>query len=572
MKKLMLGNEAIARGAYEAGASFVISYPGTPSTEITEAATQYKEIYCQWSVNEKVSLETVFGASLMGKRAMTCLKHVGLNVASDALYTCAYTGVNAGVVIACADDPGMFSSQNEQDTRQIARAAHVPVLEPSDAQEAKDMVKTAFELSEEYDTPVILRITTRLAHQRTNVELKNREEAKAKEYSKDPQKYVMMPGMAKKRHIKVEEREDRLAKDANGFEINRMELRSKKIGIITAGVPYTYVKEVLPEASVLKLGLTYPLPKEMIKSFASKVEKLYVIEELEGVIEQEVKAMGIKAIGKELTGKQGELSPEKLRNIFGLPQKQAENKQFAQRPPILCPGCPHRASFYALKKRKLTVFGDIGCYTLGALAPLSSMDASLCMGSSIGMLLGAVLSKGNDFSKNAVAVIGDSTFLHSGIQPLMSAVYFQTPITVIVLDNRITAMTGHQPNPATGKDIYGNDAPELNIENLCESIGARTRVVSPMDVEKFDNVLEEELNFNGVSVIVAKQPCALLPHQKNKAYTVDGCKNCKKCLKIGCPAIIPQENSVMVDNTLCNGCGLCASICPFDSFHVEENQ
>ncbi len=572
MKKLMLGNEAVARGAYEAGVSFVISYPGTPSTEITEAATQYKELYCQWSVNEKVSLETVFGASLMGKRSMTCLKHVGLNVASDALYTCAYTGVNAGLVIACADDPNMFSSQNEQDTRQIARAAHVPVLEPSDAQEAKDMVKTAFELSEEYDTPVILRITTRLAHQRTIVELKDREEIKVKEYNKDPQKYVMMPGMARKRHVKVEERENRLSEDANKFSINKMEIRSEKIGIITSGVPYTYVREVLPEASVLKLGLTYPLPKEIIKNFASKVEKLYVIEELEGVMEQEIKAMGIAVKGKELTGRQGELSPEKLRNIFNLPQKQTENKPLAQRPPLLCPGCPHRASFYALKKRKLTVFGDIGCYTLGTLAPLSSMDASLCMGSSIGMLLGAALSKGDDFSKHAVAVIGDSTFLHSGIQPLISAVYFQTPITVIILDNRITAMTGHQPNPATGKDIYGNDAPELNIEKLCESIGARTRVSNPMDIKEFDKVLGEELNFDGVSVIVAKMPCALLPNQKKKAYKVVDCKNCKNCLKIGCPAIIPHENGVQVDNTLCNGCGLCARICPFDSFHMEENQ
>jgi indolepyruvate ferredoxin oxidoreductase alpha subunit len=569
MKELMLGNEAIARGAYEAGVKHIISYPGTPSTEITEFASQYKEIFCQWSVNEKVSFETAFGASLMGNRAMTCLKHVGLNVAADSLFTAAYTGVNAGLVIVCADDPGMYSSQNEQDSRQIARAAHVPVLEPSDAGEAKDMVLKAFEISEEYDTPVMLRITTRLAHQRSLVELCDRQEVPSKEYTKNPAKYVMMPGMARKRHIVVEDRERRLSDAVNTSNLNRMEIKNSDIGIIAAGAVYEYVREVMPNASLLKLGISYPIPKEMIKEFASRVKKLYVVEELEPVIETEIAAMGIEVMGKCLTGLQGELSPEKLCEIFKGEKQEVKASNLPMRPPVLCPGCPHRASFYALKKLKLTVFGDIGCYTLGTLAPLSSMDASLCMGASIGMLLGAYLAKGKDFSKKAVAVIGDSTFLHSGIQPLVSAVSLNAAITVVILDNRITAMTGHQPNPSTGKDIYGNDIPEVNIEKLCLAIGARVNTVNPMEVEDFTSLLKEELNYDGVSVIVAKYPCALLPNQRKPAIKVENCRNCKLCLNIGCPAILPGENGVTVDSTLCNGCGLCATICPFGSFKME---
>ena len=573
MKKIMLGNEAIARGAYEAGVTVVSSYPGTPSTEITEAAVLYPEIKCEWATNEKVAVEVAFGASLGGARAMSCMKHVGVNVAADPLFTAAYTGVNGGLVIVCADDPAMHSSQNEQDSRQLARAAHIPMLEPADSQEAKDMMRTAYRLSEEYDTPVFVRITTRLAHQRSVVSLAERQEVPLKPYEKNIGKYVMMPGMARKRHLVVEEREKRLSQDANQMPENRVEMRDKARGIICSGVVYQYVREALPEVSVLKLVMTYPLPQEMIRSFAGEVDHLYVVEELEGVIEQEIAAMGIQVSGKDKTGLQGELSVERIRALFGEGSV-ATTQDLPARPPVMCPGCPHRASFYAMKRLGLTIFGDIGCYTLGALAPLSAIDASLCMGASIGMAFGVEKARGQDFSRKAVAVIGDSTFLHSGITSLINAIYNHGTITVVLLDNRITAMTGHQQNPGVGFDIYSHPAPEVDFQRLCETLGARVREVDPMNYRAMMIALKEETAYEGVSVIVAKSPCVLIDKVKNAPVTVEGCRNCGVCLGIGCPAILKTETGVEIDHALCTGCGLCSQICPHhalvDAVREEE--
>lgn len=560
MKKIMIGNEAIARGAYEAGVTVVSSYPGTPSTEITEVAATYPEMLCEWATNEKVAVETVFGASMMGARAMSCMKHVGVNVAADPLFTAAYTGVNGGLVIVCADDPAMHSSQNEQDTRQIARASHIPMLEPADSQEAKDMMILAYQISETYDTPVFVRITTRLAHQRSPVELGERLQVVPKEYKKDISKYVMMPGMARKRHVVVEERENRLRLDADSMPENRVEMRDKSMGIVCSGVVYHYVREALPNASVLKLGLTYPLPEKMILDFAGQVDSLYVIEELEGVIERDIAAMGIPLRGKGLTGLQGELSVARIRTLFGM-GKSINTADLPARPPVLCPGCPHRASFYAMKKLKLTVFGDIGCYTLGALKPLNGLDASLCMGASIGMAFGAEKTKGKDFSRSAVAVIGDSTFLHSGIPSLINAIYNGGTITVVLLDNRITAMTGHQQNAGMGFDIYSHQTKEVDFVQLCETLGAKAREVDPMNVRAMTTALKEELAYEGVSVIVAKSPCALII-PKNDPVRVEGCRNCGICLQIGCPAILKAEGGIEIDDSLCTGCGVCSQLCP----------
>ncbi len=560
MKKIMLGNEAIARGAYEAGVTVVSSYPGTPSTEITEYTATYPEMLCEWATNEKVAVETAFGASILGARTLSCMKHVGVNVAADPLFTAAYTGVNGGFVVVCADDPAMHSSQNEQDTRQIARAAHIPVLEPADSQEAKDMMVLAYQLSETYDTPVFVRITTRLAHQRSPVELGKRVEKEKKPYQKDVGKYVMMPGMARKRHIVVEERENTLRDHADSMPENRIELRDKSKGIICSGVVYQYVREAMPEASVLKLGMSYPLPEKMIREFADEVETLYVIEELEAVIQQDIAAMGIKVQGKELTGLQGELSVAKIRSIFGGAKEEAP-AELPARPPVLCPGCPHRASFHVMKKLKLTVFGDIGCYTLGALPPLSALDASLCMGASIGMAFGAEKAMGKDFSRKAVAVIGDSTFLHSGIPSLINAIYNGGTITVVLLDNRITAMTGHQQNAGMGYDIYSHPTQEVDFVQLCETLGARAREVDPMNVRAMTTALKEELAYEGVSVLVAKSPCALIIG-RNDPVRVEGCRDCGICLQIGCPAILKGDKTVVIDNSLCTGCGVCSQLCP----------
>lgn len=569
MKQLMIGNQAIARGAYEAGARVVCSYPGTPSTEITEFAAKYPEINCEWAPNEKVALEVAFGAALMGARAMCCMKHVGVNVAADPLFTAAYTGMRAGLVIVCADDPFMHSSQNEQDSRQYARAAHVPMLEPADSAECRDYMKLAFELSEMYDTPVFVRLTTRLAHSRSAVEPGERIEHAISEYVKDTMKYVMMPGMARKAHVKVEAREKRLTEDAANLPVNTVEMRDTALGVVCSGVVYQYVREALPKTSVLKLGLTYPLNMEQIRDFAQKVDRLVVIEELEGVLEKDIAAAGIKVEGKCITGLQGELSVDRLRACFGgAPEQPAP--ALPARPPVLCPGCPHRATFYALKKHKLHVFGDIGCYTLCALPPIDSMDASLCMGASVGMAFGAEKARGKDFSKHAVAVLGDSTFIHSGITPLVDAVYNGASINVVILDNRITGMTGHQQNPASGKNIYNQPAPQLNLEKLCEVIGARVWVADPYDLAAMDNALTEALAYDGVSVVIARSPCALLDKTKKQPCVIENCKNCGACMRIGCPALIRGIDGVHVDASLCVGCGLCASLCPFHAIQTQQ--
>ena len=563
MKKLMLGNEAVARGAYEAGVRVVSSYPGTPSTEITEFCAAYPEIDCEWAPNEKVAVETAFGAAMTGARAMSCMKHVGVNVAADPLYTAAYTGVNAGMVIVAADDPYMHSSQNEQDSRMIARAAHIPMLEPADSQECHDYIQRAFELSERYDTPVFLRLTTRLAHQRSPVEMGERAELPVREYKKDFMKYVMMPGMARKRHLVVEAREQRMEDEAACLGLNRVKMRGTALGVVCAGVVYQYVREALPEASILKLGLSYPMDRAAVRDFAARVDKLVVIEELEGIFEQEIAAMGIAVTGKCYTGRQGELSVQRIREAFGA-DKAPQEPVLPARPPVLCPGCPHRATFFAIKKLGLTVFGDIGCYTLCALPPIESMDATLCMGASIGMAIGAEKAHGRDFSRRSVAVLGDSTFIHSGITGLINAVYDRSNINVIILDNRITGMTGHQQNPATGFDIHGNPAPQLNLEAVCEAVGAHVRVVNPMQMKDMEQALREETQRDGVSVIIARYPCALLDKRPKQPCTIADCHRCGACLRLGCPALERgADGAVRVNAALCNGCGLCKQMCAF---------
>ena len=566
-KMLLLGNEAIARGAWEAGVRVASSYPGTPSTEITSALAKLGGAKCEWAPNEKVAVEVAFGAAMTGARAVSCMKHVGVNVAADPLYTAAYTGVNGGLLIVCADDPAMHSSQNEQDSRMIARAAHIPMLEPADSQECLDYAKLAFELSEKYDTPVFLRTTTRLSHSRSVVEAGERTEVPVLPYEKDTQKYVMMPGMAKKRHIYVEQREKQMALDAETMPVNRIEMRGTGLGVICAGVVYQYVREALPDASVLKLGLSYPLPEKLIREFASKVDRLVCVEELEGVFEKDVMSMGVAVSGKDKTGRQGELSAAAIRKAFAetadAPAAASTTAPLPVRPPVLCPGCPHRATFYVLKKMKLTVFGDIGCYTLCALPPMASMDSALCMGASVGMAFGAEKANGKEFSRHSVAVLGDSTFVHSGITPLIDAVYNGGEITVVIMDNRTTAMTGHQNNPANGLNIYGEPAPELDLKKLCESVGAHVETVDPCDLKEFERVLRREIARESVSVVIAKSPCALLKKKAVVPCRVENCRNCGACMALGCPAILRKGDGVVIDDTLCVGCGLCAKVCPF---------
>ncbi len=570
--QLMLGNEAVARGAWEAGVKVVASYPGTPSTEITEYAATYEDIHCSWAANEKVAAEVAFGAALAGARTMTCMKHVGVNVAADPLFTAAYTGVNGGMVIVCADDPAMHSSQNEQDSRYYAKAAHIPMLEPADSQECKDLTKLAFQMSEELDTPVFVRLTTRIAHARSLVTVGDRKEVGVKPYQKDPMKYVMMPGMAKKRHLVVEKREVFLAEAAEKMPINRVEWRDLEMGIVTSGVCYQYVREAFPNASVLKLGMVYPLPMGMIAGFAAKVKRLFVVEELEGLLEKDIAAAGISVKGKEYTGIQGELSAQKVKAALWEQQEAAAVAQeWPARPPVLCPGCPHRGAFYVINKLKLRVMGDIGCYTLAALPPLNAMDACLCMGASIGMAGGAERAQGKEFSKGTVAVLGDSTFIHSGVTSLIDAVYNQEAITVMILDNRITGMTGHQQNPASGKDIRGNQAPALNLEKLVEGCGVTNLVVvDPFDLVATEKALREETARDAVSVIIARRPCALLDKATQTPYHVEGCKNCGQCMKLSCPAIERREQEVVINPALCIGCGLCQQVCPFKAIQGGE--
>lgn len=564
-KALYLGNEALARGAWEAGATVVSSYPGTPSTEITAAAATYPEINAEWATNEKVAMEVAFGAAMAGARAMTCMKHVGMNVAADPMFTAAYTGIRAGLVIVVADDPAMFSSQNEQDSRYYGRSAHLPVLEPSDAQECKDFVKLAFDLSEAYDTPVIVRVTTRIAHARSLVTLGERTPHTMPDWAKEPQKYVMMPGNARRRHPIVEEREKKLSKDASEMEINRAEMRDPALGVVCSGVCYPYVREAAPDASTFKLGMTYPLPKDALRAFSQRVDRLVVIEELEPFLEDALNAMGIPASGKDQTGLQGELGVRKVKKaLLGVEAPLPDAPPVVIRPPALCPGCPHRATFHVLKKRKLNVFGDIGCYTLGATPPLSAMDATLCMGASIGMAFGAEKARGQAFSRKSVAVIGDSTFLHSGVPALIDAVYNGGTITVLIVDNRITGMTGHQENPASGKDIYGKEAPRLDLETLCRGCGVtHVRKVDPFDHKALEKAIQEETAREAVSVIIAEAPCVLLTKEHPAPYAVEDCRDCGVCLKIGCPALSRGDTGAQIDASLCVGCGLCASLCPF---------
>ena len=573
-KTMMLGNEAIARGAYEAGVKLSSAYPGTPSTEISEYLAKYDEVYTEWAPNEKVATEVAIGASISGSRSLACMKHVGLNVAADPLYTFSYTGVGGGAVIVVADDPGMASSQNEQDTRMIGRASHVPVLEPSDSQEAKDFVKFGYELSEKYDTPVILRTTTKLAHSQSVVELCDRVEVEDKEYTRQVQKYVMMPASAIGRHLVVEDREKRMAEDACTFPVNKIEIGDKKIGFITCGIAYQYVKEVCPEASVLKLGLVNPLPKKLITDFIAQVETVYVFEELEPVIEEQVRAWGFEVKGKELFTRQGEYSANLLRKvIYGEEMVVFEKQEAPARPPILCPGCPHRSVFSVLNKLKIHAAGDIGCYTLGAVAPLGVIDTCICMGASISSLHGMEKARGKDYIKNWVAVIGDSTFLHTGINSLINMVYNRSTGTVMILDNRTTGMTGHQEHAATGKTLKGEDTYAIDLAQLCRSIGVQNVIeINAFDVEGLTKVLKESTESDALTVIITKSPCVLLKGQKFPnlcSADPEKCRKCGMCLKIGCPAITKQaDGTVKIDATMCNGCGLCKSYCKFDAIET----
>lgn len=575
-KVLMLGNEAIARGAYEAGVKVSSAYPGTPSTEISEFLVQYKnDVYEEWAPNEKVAAEVAVGASIAGVRAMACMKHVGLNVAADPLYSVSYMGVNGGLVLVVADDPGLYSSQNEQDTRMVARAAQIPVIEPSDSAEAKDFFKTAFELSERFDRPFIFRTTTRLAHSQGLVELCDRAEPDDKPYEKNIRKHVMMPGNAKLRHMEIEKRNLELAEEANTLPINTVEMRDTKIGVITSGIPYQYVKEALPDASVLKLGMVNPLPRKLIEDFASKVETLYIVEELDPVIEEQVKSWGIRAFGKEILTVQGEYSANMLRRaILKEEAGLTAPAEAPQRPPILCPGCPHRSVYHVLNKLKMHAAGDIGCYTLGAVAPLSVVDTTMCMGSSISTLHGMEKAKGKEYIKNWVAVIGDSTFLHTGVNSLMNMVYNHATGTVMILDNSTTGMTGHQDHAATGKTLQGDPAYAIDLVQLCHALGVQNvSVVNAFDTELLEKTVKEENARDEVSVIIAQSPCVLLDKSKKPVYKVleDQCKKCGACMKPGCPAMTRQENkTIRIDDTMCTGCGLCADLCKFGCIELVK--
>ena len=572
MKKLMLGNEAFARGLYEAGCKVVSSYPGTPSTEITECVAKYDEVYAEWAPNEKVAMEAAIGASIAGARSFCAMKHVGLNVAADPLYTAAYTGVNGGMVIAVADDPGMHSSQNEQDSRHHAIASKVMMLEPSDSGECKEFAKIAFELSEQFDTPVIVRLSTRVSHSQSSVELCEREEKELKEYKKTPQKYVMMPAFAKGRHVFVEERTAKLVEYAETSPLNRVEISDKaEFGVITSGAAYQYAKEALGErASVLKLGTVNPLPVKLIQNFASKYERVYIIEELDVIIESHCRNIGVNNVmGKEIFGYIGELSQsiiaEKL--LGEKTEVQTFGENIPVRPPVMCAGCPHRGLFYCLSKLKVMVSGDIGCYTLGAAAPLCAIDTTVCMGASISGLHGFNKARGAEAEKNSVAVIGDSTFMHSGMTGLVNIAYNATNSTVIILDNSITGMTGHQQNPKTGKILQGDTAAAVNIEELCKDLGIkRVRVVDPYSLAETEAAIKEELAVEEPSVIISRRPCALLKYVKHKPalkVEADKCKGCKACMKLGCPAISMNDGKAVIDHTQCVGCGICQEQCKF---------
>lgn len=571
MKKLLIGNEAVARGFYEAGLRVASSYPGTPSTEVTEFIAKYDEIYSEWAPNEKVAMEVALGASISGARSFCAMKHVGLNVAADPLFTASYTGVNAGMVVVVADDPGMHSSQNEQDSRHYAKASKTMMLEPSDSQECYDYAKLALELSEKFDTPVILRLTTRVAHSRSLVDIAEREERELLPYTKDPMKNVMMPGMAIKKHVIVEDRILKQTEWAETADINTVEYNDKKIGVICAGITYQYAKEALGyKASYLKLGCVYPLPVELIKNFAAECDKVYVLEQLDPYIEEHCKANGINVIGKEAFTLQGEYSQKLISKVILGEEKEnyTADVNVPARPPVLCAGCPHRGLYYALKKLGVYVSGDIGCYTLGALKPLGMLDTCICMGASVSALHGRNKADASN-AKKSVAVIGDSTFMHSGVTGLIDIAYNQSNSTVIILDNSITGMTGHQDNPTTGKTIKGDPTTAVSLEMLAKAVGIdRVRVVDPYNLKECEDVIREELEADEPSVVISRRPCALLKYVKHSAplkIDEEKCVGCKMCMKIGCPAISFKDGKSKIDFTQCVGCKVCSQLCKFDA-------
>lgn len=575
MKKLLTGNEAIARGAYEYGVSVATAYPGTPSTEILENVATYKEIYSQWSPNEKVALEVGAGAAIAGARTLVAMKHVGVNVAADPLFTLSYTGVNGGLVLVSADDPGMHSSQNEQDNRNYAKFAKIPLLEPSDSQEAKDFVGAALEISERFDTPVLLRSTTRISHSKSLVELREPVARKVNEYQKNPKKYVMIPAYGRLKHVEVENRLVELRKFSETTELNRIEWGDRKIGVVTSGICYQYVKEALPHASVLKLGFTNPLPLDKIRKFAEQVETLYVVEELDPFMEEQIKAAGISCVGKEEFPLIGEITPGMIRSVvLGEQQESKQGASVPVRPPVMCPGCPHRGVFYTLKKLGLNITGDIGCYTLGALPPLEAMHTCICMGASIGAALG--MEKANpELADKTVAVIGDSTFMHSGITGLLDIVYNKGTVTTMILDNSITAMTGHQHHPGTGYTLSNEATHAVDVVALVKSLGIeRVRVVDPFDLEAVEQAVREETAAREPSVIIAKRPCALIvrPEDATVEVEADKCVGCKACMKLGCPALNYRDGKVVVNTALCTACGVCLSVCPVAAIKKEGGQ
>lgn len=577
MKTLMLGNEAVARGLYEAGCCFVSSYPGTPSTEITECAAKYEELYAEWAPNEKVALEAAHGASLSGKRSFCAMKHVGLNVAADPLFTISYTGVNAGLVIGVADDAGMHSSQNEQDSRHYAQAAKLPMLEPSDSAEAIAFARLGYELSERFDTAVLIKMCTRVSHSQSVVETGERMLPEQRKYEKNPAKYIMMPANAKRRHPAVEERTRALSAWAETADINRVEPGADKSwGIITSSTCYQYVKEAFGDTyPVLKLGMIWPMPEQKIKDFAAGVERLVVVEELDGFIEAHCHSLGLRVTGKELFSNTGELSQNVVKEkLGGTVQTGAVLKEsIPPRPPVMCAGCPHRSIFYVLKKLKLTVMGDIGCYTLGAVAPLGAIDTTVCMGASVSGLHGFVRAGDEECAGRTVAVIGDSTFIHSGVTGLINIAYNESNATVIILDNSITGMTGHQQNPTTGYNLKGDPCTKIDLESLCHAVGIRrVKVVDPYDMKTAEEVIREELSVKEPSVIISRRPCALLKYVKHPGPICsdpEKCKGCKACMSIGCPAISMVDGRARIDATLCVGCGVCGQLCKFDALGTQ---
>lgn len=578
MKTLMLGNEAVARGLYEGGCSFVSSYPGTPSTEITECAAKYEELYAEWAPNEKVALEAAFGASLAGKRSFCAMKHVGLNVAADPLFTISYTGVNAGLLIGVADDAGMHSSQNEQDSRHYAKASKIPMFEPSDSAEALAFAKLAYELSEEYDTAVLIKMCTRVSHSQSVVETGERVLPEQKKYEKNPAKYIMMPANAKNRHPEVEARTKALTAWAETADINRIEEGSdRSCGIITSSTSYQYVKEAFADTyPVLKLGMIWPMPEQKIKDFAASVDRLVVVEELDGFIETHCRNLGLSVSGKELFSNIGELSQNIVKEKLGgdVQTGLLLDENIPARPPVMCAGCPHRSIFYVLKKMNLTVLGDIGCYTLGAVPPLGAIDTTVCMGASVSGLHGFVKAGDEEIAGKSVAVIGDSTFIHSGVTGLINIAYNESNSTVIILDNSITGMTGHQQNPTTGYNLKGDPCTKIDLESLCHAVGIRrVSVVDPYDMEKCQEVLKEELAAKEPSVIISRRPCALLKYVKHPGPICadpEKCKGCKACMNIGCPAISMEDGKAKIDTTLCVGCGVCEQLCKFDALGVGQ--